>query len=764
MATIAPSGSQFSECTYFLQPAGFPLVAQPPLLSSVLLLSIASDGRSIILRLRSCMTKLGSILLAASLALAPTAGAQIDDPSETFLKAYMTAQQGEKLERDNQFGPALAKYRFAGSLLEELKKTHANWQPAIVEYRSRKVSESILRVQGKSGTQQDLAAAKSGLAGNPSASPQKTAEPTVEIGTARPTAVMSPSGGQTAPSVTAPAAVNDAALKEATRKLRERVDQLQAELQRSRSKISQVEQEKETLNTRLQESNSKLNQAQQDLGRTRTAEKSLRDRLLSAQASLEKIQSNGDADAKAQTALKGEIIQLKKAVAAAEEGRAAAEKERDSQSAKLVDANSQITKVTRERDEARGQLAGVKDAENRVQFLVAENTDLKQKLETAEKTVREISEDKPKREQELAEVRKQLEDLRAQLATSEKQNKDFEITVTNLRAQLEDASSQLEKAKLTGANAEETAKLTRENQILRNIVVRERQEEARREQAKKLMLAEFDKLKIKSDSLNEQIALLAQPVTKLTDEELALLRQPVVSISEDSPNTVRASFTYAKPSTAGKGPADVEEKPEPSKTVPEGNLQSVFKPDVPPDLIDTARQAKENFDRGKYRTAERQYQELLTKSPNNLYSLSNLGVVYFRTGKLKAAELTLKKAVAISPKDEFAHTTLGIVYYRQSKFDDALNELTKSLAINPKSATAHNYLGITASQKGWQEAAEKEMLEAISVKPDYADAHFNLAVIYATASPPSKELAKRHYVKATELGAEPDASLERLLR
>src|SRR5438105_1241739 len=764
MATIPPSGSQFSECTYFLQPAGFPLVAHSPLLSSVLLLSIASEGRSIILRLRCCMTKLGLILLAGSFLVAPVARAQVEDPSETFLKAYMTAQQGEKLERDNQFGPALTKYRFAGSLLEELKKTHANWQPAIVEYRSRKVSESILRVQGKAGTQQDLAAANSVSPGNTSTPlPQKTAEPTVEVGTARSSGVVTPSSGQIAPKVAAPMAANDAAIKEATRKLRERVDQLQAELQRSRSKISQVEQEKEALNTRLQESNSKLNQGQQDLERTRTAEKSLRDRLLSAQASLEKIQSNGNADAKAQTALKGEVIQLKKALTAAEEGRAAAEKERDSQNAKLIDANSQIATVTKERDEARGQLAGLKEAENRVQFLVAENTDLKQRLETAEKTVRGISEDKPKREQELAEVKKQLEDLRAQLAASEKQNKDFEITVTNLRAQLEDASSQLEKAKLTGANAEETAKLTRENQILRNIVVRERQEEARREQAKKLMLAEFDKLKIKSDSLNEQIALLAQPVAKLTDEELALLRQPVVSISDDSPNTVRASFTYAKPSTAGKGPADVEEKLESSKVPPEVNLQSVFKPDVPPDLVDIARQAKENFDRGKYRAAERQYQELLTKSPNNLYSLSNLGVVYFRTGKLKAAELTLKKAVAIAPRDEFAHTTLGIVYYRQSKFDDALNELTKSLAINPKSAAAHNYLGITASQKGWQEAAEKEMLEAIAVKPDYADAHFNLAVIYATASPPSKELAKRHYAKATELGAEPDASLEKLL-
>src|SRR5438552_172013 len=210
MATVTPSGRQFSDCTCSLQPDDVLLMARSPLLSSVLLLSIASDRSLIILRLRYCMTKLGSILVATSLLLAPIARAQSDDPSETFLKAYMTAQQGEKLERDNQFGPALAKYRFAGSLLEELKKAHANWQPAIVEYRSRKVSESILRVQEKSGTPQDLAATKSGLAEHTLLSPQKPTEPTVQIGTARPTVVSPP--GQTAPSMSAPAAANDAAI------------------------------------------------------------------------------------------------------------------------------------------------------------------------------------------------------------------------------------------------------------------------------------------------------------------------------------------------------------------------------------------------------------------------------------------------------------------------------------------------------------------------------------------------------------------------
>ena len=86
-----------------------------------------------------------------------------------------------------------------------------------------------------------------------------------------------------------------------------------------------------------------------------------------------------------------------------------------------------------------------------------------------------------------------------------------------MRSQLDEVTRRIGKGEIDRRRiADETARLTRENEILRGIVVRERQEEARREQAKKLMLAEFDKLKIKSDTLDQQIELLAQPVTKLT--------------------------------------------------------------------------------------------------------------------------------------------------------------------------------------------------------------------------------------------------------
>ncbi len=774
--------------------------------------SVATGRGPVILYRRARMKKIGSFILAGLLFFAGPKSifSQSDDPSELFLKAYMTAQQGEKLEHEGQFKAALAKYRFAGSILEELRKKHGDWQPTIVDYRSRKVSEAILRVDDRAATQSDMAGAPAPNPGDAPVLPEQpaTVEPQVEIvappastksQTAAPAAAgltSQPPPANVAPAPTPPppsqAAVSDAVIKTATKKLQSRVDQLEGELEKSKKQISSAEKDKDSLNSKLQETSSKLQAAEGDLTKSREAEKKVRDQLAEAQASLKKAQSAPNADTKSQEALQNEITQLKKALATVEQNRTSAEKERDDANARAAEAEKKIVAVTKERDEAKAKAAGadqqiaavtkerdealthlkgMKDAEQKVQVLVAENTQLTQKLADAEKTVRDLSADKPEKEKALADVRGQIDQLQQQLLASQKQNKDYESKIGQLSQELEEAGSQLQKAKLAGANAEETARLVKENDMLRHIVVREREEEARRDQAKKLMLAEFDKLKIKSDTLNEQMELLAQPITKLTDEELALLKEPDISISDSNPAALKASFTFAKKSTNSVhvlGPANEEAPPTENSVTPPSKLSSThdasWKPAVPDDLVPLAREAKDNFEKGRYRTAEKVYEQILTKSPSNLYSLSNLGVVYFRTGKLKAAELTLKKAVTLAPKDEFSRTTLGIVYYRQSKFDDALNELTKALAINPKSATAHNYLGITASQKGWQEAAEKELQEAIANDPDYADAHFNLAVIYATAQPPSKDLARQHYAKATSLGAEPDPALEKLLK
>lgn len=112
-----------------------------------------------------------------------------------------------------------------------------------------------------------------------------------------------------------------------------------------------------------------------------------------------------------------------------------------------------------------------------------------------------------------------------------------------------------------------------------------------------------------------------------------------------------------------------------------------------------AKQAKESFERGDLREAERLFQAILDEVPDNLYVLSNLGVTRFRAGKLKLAANAFRRAIAIAPTDDFSHCALGITYFSQGRYDDAVIALTKAIAINPKNRTAHRYLGLVACEK-----------------------------------------------------------------
>ena len=69
------------------------------------------------------------------------------------------------------------------------------------------------------------------------------------------------------------AAANEAAIKKATRKLQDKVDQLQTELQKSRTQYSSGPEGEGNAGRQLQETNSKLEKAQSELQKTQGAEK-----------------------------------------------------------------------------------------------------------------------------------------------------------------------------------------------------------------------------------------------------------------------------------------------------------------------------------------------------------------------------------------------------------------------------------------------------------------------------------------------------------
>src|SRR6266542_916584 len=158
---------------------------------------------------------------------------QQDDPSEIFLKAYLSAQQGEKLEHENRFKTALAKFRFAGSLIEELRRSHSDWQPAIVEYRGRKIGEGILRVQERISRHDELSAAASPLPEVVASLPENEgwSEPGPEV--------VAPQGLGTLSKET-----SDGAIQEATRTLRRKMHQLHAALEKPSRDLDTTQKEK----------------------------------------------------------------------------------------------------------------------------------------------------------------------------------------------------------------------------------------------------------------------------------------------------------------------------------------------------------------------------------------------------------------------------------------------------------------------------------------------------------------------------------------
>src|SRR6476469_1059252 len=520
--------------------------------------------------------------------------AQQDDPSEIFLKAYLSAQQGEKLERQDRFKTALAKYRFAGSLIEELRKSHGQWQPAVVEYRGRKISEAILRLQERLKRKTQLNASANPL---PALAPQR--------------------------SETVSERSRDTSAKVATKNLRDKVTELQAALDKTRGDLETARKGKDVVDTRLKEANSKLERTQNDLDDAKKSDGQVGDQLAQLQGSV-KASEGSEGTTEEQQQLRAEVAQLKGAITAADQARVTAEKQRDDTQAKFSEANNHIVALGRERDDALSQLKSAKESEQRLQSLIAEKNDLQQKLATAEEKVRKLSEGDPKTTEKLAEMERQTAQLQQQLTETENRNHYLAARAAELDVELEHTSTELQTARLAGENSEDPSQLARENELLRNIVVRERQEEARRDEVRKLVLAELDRLKVRSDLLNKEIEFLAQPVTRLTTEELALFRQPVVSISSEKPGVLKMSFVFEKKSTPNVGKSNAISTPAPNA--------------VPNEVQEVAVAARKNVEQGKYRTAEKQYQTVLAKDPKNLDALSNLGVVYFSTGKIRSAE------------------------------------------------------------------------------------------------------------------------------
>jgi len=170
------------------------------------------------------------------------------------------------------------------------------------------------------------------------------------------------------------------------------------------------------------------------------------------------------------------------------------------------------------------------------------------------------------------------------------------------------------------------------------------------------------------------------------------------------------------------------------------------------------------FQSGNFAGAREAYLRVLKLEPNNLPALVNLGAAEYRLGNHDEAERLLRRSLQIKPDNPTAWLNLGILHLDRDEPMRSLAAVAQAVVHTPNDPVARNYLGVAAGRNRWFDAAETELRRAIELQPDYADAHFNLAVFYLERKPPAVELARRHYRRAVDLGAEPDKLLEGALK
>ena len=513
--------------------------------------------------------------------------------------------------------------------------------------------------------------------------------------------------------------------------------QATAELAAAREKIAELETqnaESAILKEKLAETEKQLAALRESTPEIAELQRQLeeaRARLAEAQAANPQMKEIQDKLTEAQNQL-AEALAAQKNTSALEDKLAALQKELDAATA----ANAE-TKALRE------QLAAAEA-----------------KAAEAEKKAAEAAATKPVNDEAILALQVELNSVNDRLFALRGELAARDTRIADLEKQLDDTAGELAKLRLDPAPSPELAKAQNEIELLRNILLRQLKEQARRDQARRMVEEEIAKLENRSESLKENLGILGAPID-ITEEERSLFRLPVAVIeNSDSAESMEASITITKTDESPGAGGNATASPSPSPDKPAQPL--AFK-DLPKNLQETANKGQKQFDDGNLDAAEKSFLEIAQAEPQNSYAFAQLAATQFQLGKFKAAEVALNRALELNPEDAFANSILGVVYFRQNRLEDAEKTLRKAISLDPKKARSYNYLGIVVSQKGKFGEAEEMLQKAIEIDPKYAEAHFNLAVIYATQEPPSKELAKQHYQNALSLGAEPDPSLQRLI-
>ena len=75
-----------------------------------------------------------------------------EDPGDKFLEAYFLIQDGDSAEHNSDWVKATTKFNAAHEILDQIKTQNPEWNPHIIEFRTKYVEIHLAALQPKVGT------------------------------------------------------------------------------------------------------------------------------------------------------------------------------------------------------------------------------------------------------------------------------------------------------------------------------------------------------------------------------------------------------------------------------------------------------------------------------------------------------------------------------------------------------------------------------------------------------------------------------------
>lgn len=136
---------------------------------------------------------------------------------------------------------------------------------------------------------------------------------------------------------------------------------------------------------------------------------------------------------------------------------------------------------------------------------------------------------------------------------------------------------------------------------------------------------------------------------------------------------------------------------------------------------------------GKYGEAEAYITKLLAENANDIQAKTYLAEIHSAQYKLDGAEKEFNKILEKNPQNPMAHNGLGLVYYRRTTSSDmtfrgnmenyynkALQEFSLAVKNDPNFYQAYDNTGKILFDAGRLDDAEKYFKKALEIRPDYS--------------------------------------------